>query len=124
MTQDNTDDANSGGLGGFLSEIKDALNNLKTLEIVTAVGQVTRTENPRFIDIDWDKDPKVALTKIDLLQGDITTVYDSEFVTGNYQSLKQFHADREKEGHEIIRKNIDAVKALGNLVLDATKWGS
>ena len=124
MTQDNTDDANPAGLGGFLSEIKDALNNLKTLEIVTAVGQVTRTENPRFIDIDWDKDPKVALTKIDLLQGDITTAYDSEFVTGNYQSLKQFHADREKEGHEIIRKNIDAVKALGNLVLDATKWGS
>lgn len=124
MTQDNTDDGTSKGLGDFLSEIKDALNNLKTLEIVTAVGQVRRTEKPRFIDIDWDKDPKVALTKIDLLQGDITTVYDSEFVTGNYQSLKQFHADREKEGHEIIRKNLEAVKALGQLVLDATKWGS
>lgn len=104
------------------SRIKASLQNLVTLEIVTAVGQVAfeagegETPARSLPDLDHGADPKVILTKIDLLQGDITTVYNEEFVTGNYQCLRDFHAAREKEGHDIIQKNIAALERLLALV--------
>jgi hypothetical protein len=71
---------------------------------------------PRSPDLDYDADPTVILTKIDLLQGDIKTVFNEAFVTGNYQGLREFHARREQEGYEIIQKNIAAIERLLNLV--------
>lgn len=107
----------------LLDTIKNALENLVTLEIVTAVGQIKfqaseQPSNPseRLPDIDFSKDPKVMLTKINLLQGDIRTVLDPAFVTGDYQSLRDFHLAREKEGHDIIQKNLAALKELYNTV--------
>ncbi len=105
-------------------KIKESLENLVTLEIITAVGQVRfeppdkneDAEKTKYPDLDFESDPKVILTKIDLLQGDIKTVYNEEFVTGNYQSLKEFHFEKEKQGHEIIKKNIAALEKLLNLV--------
>ena len=102
-----------------MSELKDkilnSIENLVTLEIITAVGPVQMGPKPdsleddsrSYPDLDYDQNPKVILTKIDMLQGDIKTIYDEEFITGEYQSLKAFHAAREKEGHEIVRKNIE-----------------
>ncbi len=106
------------------TKIKESIKNLVTLEIITAVGQVRfegpdkneKTERSRYPDLDFERDPKVILTKIDLLQGDIKTVYNEEFVTGNYQSLKEFHFEKEKQGHEIIEKNIAALEKLLSLV--------
>jgi hypothetical protein len=103
------------------TQIKESIKNLVTLEIITAVGHVrfepgAENNRPAFPDLDYERDPKVILTKIDLLQGDIKTVYNEEFVTGNYQGLKEFHAAREKEGYEIIQKNIAALERLLNLV--------
>ncbi len=105
-------------------KIVDSIQNLVTLEIVTAVGQIqleakeNRPEDAErsFPDLDYEKDPKVMLTKIDLLQGDITTVYDEEFVTGEYQQLKAYHAAREKEGYDIVQKNIETLEKLLKLV--------
>ncbi len=116
----------SNNLNALVTKIKDSLNNLVTLEIITAVGQVRlkpksgSSQDPErsFPDLDYDKNPKVILTKIDLLQGDIKTVFHEEFVTGNYQSLKDFHADREKEGYEIVHKNLAALKELLEMVQD------
>jgi hypothetical protein len=100
--------------------IREAIENLVTLEIMTAVGQVDAGVGEggasRSPDLDYAADPKVILTKIDLLQGDIKTVFNEEFVTGNYQALRDFHARREQEGYEIIQKNIAAIERLLNLV--------
>ena len=94
----------------LIGQIQEALKNLVTLEIITAVGPVKIEEG--FADIDPEGDPKVILSKIDLLQGDIKTVYDEEYVTGNYKELKEFHKEREKEGHAIIKGNIATIKEL------------
>jgi hypothetical protein len=100
----------------FKQKILDAIMNLVTLEIVTAVGHVVAKDDSGGPDIaDFEKTPMI-LTKIDLLQGDIKTVFSEEFVTGPYKDLKAFHADREKEGHAIIDKNIAALKALVEFV--------
>jgi len=104
------------------ARIRRSLANLTTLEIITAVGHVRYGakdggEGGRdFPDLDYDRDPKVMLSKIDLLQGDIKTIFNEEFVTGNYQGLRDFHEAREKEGHEIIRKNMEALERLWNLI--------
>lgn len=106
-------------LTALINRIKEALENLVTLEVITAVGQVKfggpGTQNP---DLDTDKDYKLILTKIDLLQGDIKTVYDPEFVTGNYRELKEFHKSREEQGHQLVKDNLAALKSLFDLVMD------
>lgn len=113
-------------LNGLITKIKESLVNLTTLEIITAVGQVRmkpKAESAEeisagFPDLDYDHNPRVILTKIDLLGGDIKTVFHEEFVTGNYQNLREFHAGREKEGYEIVQKNLEAIKSLLNLASD------
>ncbi len=99
--------------------ILKAFDNLVTLEIVTAVGHVTRSdEETGALDLDFDRDPKIILTKIDLLQGDIKTVYHEAFVSGEYAELKTFHAAREKEGHGLVRQNIETLERLLKLAND------
>jgi len=108
-------------LNGLIASIKEAIVNLVTLEIVTAVGDVkfqpkSAEEKEKTVAmIDYTKEPKAILTKVDLLQGDIQTVFHEEFVTGNYKELKEFHAAREKQGHEIIKENIAALEKLFQL---------
>lgn len=99
----------------LMADIKQSLEHLVTLEIVTAVGAI-KCDDDHDLDIDYDKDPKMILTKIDLLQGDIKTVYDEAFVTGPYQALRDLHAAREKEGHQLIQNNIVALERLFQFV--------
>jgi hypothetical protein len=107
-------------LQSLLNKIQGALKNLVTLEIVTAVGHVRFKRKPGPAesgewdspDLDDEQDYKAILTRIDLLQGDIKTVFHEEFVTGQYQSLRDFHAAREDKGHQIVRDNIEAIKDL------------
>jgi len=98
----------------LMDKIKKAADNLVTLEIITAVGNVA-LQTDKKPDIDFSQNPKVILTKIDLLQGDITTIFNEEYVTGSYQSLRDFHAAREKQGHEIVEANIAALTKLFEL---------
>ncbi len=113
----------------FAKKIVDSIENLVTLEIVTAVGNVQygpREKRPadakrHFPDLDYDRDPKIMFTKIDLLQGDIKTVYDEAFVTGEYQQLKAYHATKEKEGYQIVQKNIETLERLLKLAAEHIK---
>ena len=102
----------------LIEKIEDALEKAVTLEIITAVGQI-KGGPEKEAEIDWGQNPKVILTKINLLQGDIETVFDPAYVTGDYQALRDFHMAREKEGYDIVHKNLDALKELYTL---ATQW--
>ena len=98
---------------GLIDKIVNALDKLTTLEIVTVVGRVQKDGGKDgALGVDWSADPKVMLSKINVLMGDITTSIDPEFVTGNYQSLRDFHAKREAQGYQIIQDNIQAIKEL------------
>ncbi len=85
--------------GNILDRIFDSINGLTTLSIVTKVG---------------DAEMK---SEINLLDGDITTEIDREFVDGKLAGLREFHATREQQGHEIIENNINALKELAGLFL-------
>ena len=104
----------------LVDRIKEALENLVTLEIVTVVGTdyfkiEGRDKKTLIPDIDPSKTPKAIMTKIKLLQGDIQTFIHEDFIAGPFAELKQFHAEREKQGHEMIKSNIAALGALFDL---------
>lgn len=106
-------------IGDVLKRLEESLENMLTLEIVTAVGAV----QPTVKDANGDRKlaaladgAKILRTRIDLLQGDITTEMDPAFVTGDYEELRSFHAEREKQAIEIVNSNIEAVKSLIALI--------
>jgi hypothetical protein len=97
------------------TKILEAVDDLITLRIITAVGLPKIDGEKGKPEIDFAK-ANVISTKINLLQGDITTLFDPVFVTGGYQCLREFHAAREKEGSEIVQKNIAAIRSLIDLI--------
>jgi hypothetical protein len=98
----------------LLERIEKALNNLVTMRIVTAVGTVTVSvaEDGTMTEKHAVANARGMVTEIDLIQGDIRTYVDPAFVNGDYQSLRAFHAEREKEGAAIIQQNLQTLKAL------------
>ncbi len=98
----------------LIEKIKQALRNLVTLEIITAVGGIKKDGEKAVPDIDFQTD-KAMLTRINLLQGDITTVVNESFATGPYAALRDYHEAKVKEGYAIIEKNIAALERLARL---------
>ena len=79
--------------------ILQSIENLVTLNINTIVD---------------DAGIKKTMTStINLIDGDITTEFDIAFVTGDLKELRDYQTQREAQGHQIIKDNIDA---LGKLI--------
>ena len=96
--------------------IKDKIDNLKTLEIRTIIGNFKWNEGKKKIDYKEEK-VKVIMTQIDLLEGDITTIFSEDFLKEPYDKILNFHAEREKRGQEIIENNLKAVRELFDLAV-------
>lgn len=94
--------------------VTDSLERLLTLEIITAVGNVdpSKSSEPNWPDLASVEQPQMIVSKINLLGGDIRTIFGEAFITGDYKSLVDYHAAREKQGFDIIQNNIAALKAL------------
>ncbi len=128
-------------LADFLPKIQNALKDLVTLEIITAVGNVTEFEIEEQTETGYDeklnnktfktniygskkgqtkidaKVDKVALTRVHLIQGDITTVYHDAYITDdNYIALREYHDKQRDKGLEIVKGNLEAVKRLLDLL--------
>jgi len=111
------------GFDDFVEDLKKAVVNTKTLEITTAVGPISWDVAKQEYVPTTDATVKVMKTKIDLFEGDILTQMDQEFVTGNLQSLRDFHAKTQGDGEGIIKRNVDALEALLALALKLKKGG-
>lgn len=99
----------------FIAKLTQSLENIVTLKVTTYVGTVL----PDASATPTDASAKIMRTQIDMITGDIKTEMDPAFVTGDYASLRDFHAGRELQGAEIIRKNVDTLKQLFHLLRDA-----
>lgn len=99
----------------FLEDLKKAIVNAKTLEITTAVGPITwDAAKQEYVPV-ADATIKAMKTKIDLVEGDMTTQMDPEFATGALQGLRDYHLKVQTEGRDIIKKNLEALESLFNL---------
>ena len=111
-----------GNLEDLGEKIKDGLARLVTLEIVTVIGEIEKVPVDEVQESRWrakaSSAEKGILTKIDLLQGDITTIIPESFFSDERKALREHHNEREKQGLDIVRQNIAAVKELWNLIAD------
>lgn len=99
--------------------IEAGVKDLRQLEVVTVVGPVSVKTNDAgkiVADIAPDADTKAMVTRIDLIDGDIRNLIDPAFVTGDLQSVRDFHNEQVKKGNDIIVRNIEAVADLAKKI--------
>ncbi len=104
----------------FIDKVLEKIDDLKTLEIRTVIGNFKWNPEKKKIDYAEGK-VKSIMTQIDLLEGDITTAFSEDFLEEPYDKIRDFHAEREKRGQEIIDGNLKAVTQLVDLALKALK---
>lgn len=100
----------------FIDKVIEKIENLKTLEIRTIIGEFKWNEKTMRIEYKEDE-VKMIMTQIDLLEGDITTVFSDDFLKEPYEKIRDYHAEREKRGQEIIDGNLKALKELITLLV-------
>lgn len=106
----------------IIDQIKASAEKLVTLEIMTGVGEVTikTTGNGNVqkfdLDIPANYSAKAIYSQVDLVQGDIKTLFHKDFMTQEHEELRTFHRAREAQGHDIIRQNITMLRELKNFI--------
>jgi hypothetical protein len=95
-----------------LDDIKDALSNLVNLDVRTIVGDFDHDDD----GIRAKGDAKSIVTRINLLGGDITTAFSSEFLDSPLDEVRDFHSMREAHALEIVQGNIQALQQLVTLI--------
>ena len=91
---------------GLVKKLLETAGKLVTLEIVTVVGTYDDKINMP------GPSSKMMRTRLNLLEGDKITEVDPEFVNGSLSTLREFHAQAEKQSHDIIKGNIEAIERM------------
>ncbi len=112
----------------ILKTIENAIEQLTTLEIVTALGSVNLTETNTDGKTSYtlgenifQPSAKLMVTRIKLLEGDITTIMPDDFCKPEYEWLRKFHAERENQGLETVQNMLKTMKDLAQFAKDMAK---
>ena len=100
-------------MGLSLENIKDAMDNLINLDIRTIVGEVDFDSKGKMQPATRSKQ---IVSRLNLLDGDITTAFPEEFLQSPLDSVRSFHALRERQAMEIVQGNIRALQHLVGLI--------
>lgn len=100
-------------MGISIEDIKNAMNNLVNLDIRTIVGEVNLDDNGRMQP---NVGSKQIVSRMNLLDGDITTAFSEEFLQAPLDSVRSFHALRERQAMEIVHGNIRALQQMIGLI--------
>lgn len=93
-----------------LKKIEDAVEQLMVLNIRTVVGEFKEDADGK---LQYDaKKADVIVTQINLVDGDITTVFSEKFLEPPLSAIRDFHALREQQGQAIIQGNLRALVEL------------
>lgn len=98
----------------FIKYVEERVVDLTNLEIKTIVGDFDVDVNEK-VSLRRDNDYKLMNSRINLIDGDITTHISKELVSDEYEWMRNFHAHKEEKGHEIIQGNIQAIASLIDL---------
>jgi hypothetical protein len=94
----------------FVKKIQDAFEKLVTLEVVTVVGTYdTQTKQP-------SPGSKMIRTRLNLLDGNKVTEIDPEIATGSLASLREYHAQIEKQANDLIKANLETIERMLRLL--------
>ncbi|HZK09225.1 MAG TPA: hypothetical protein VFC92_13660 [Bacteroidales bacterium] len=84
----------------ILQRIENGIMDITQLKIQTVMGRL-EIDDKNEIEFSPGQEIEGIISKIDLLDGDITTQITEKFYQ-KYPELVQFHQSREARGHEII----------------------
>jgi len=98
----------------FVSNIETRISKLATLEIKTIIGDFEVSEDAQ-IKVNTNIPNHIISSKINLIDGDMTTYISEELVKEKYGWIRDFHAQKELKGHEIVNGNIKAIISLFDL---------
>jgi hypothetical protein len=120
----------------FLENAIASLSNLTRIEVNTLVGDYkfnsvgSGSVTPNGGDESVDNGVKTTIipdstiermcSQINLLTGDITTAMTEKFVV-DYKELREYHAIRENQGHDIVMKNIEILTKIVETLIDFSK---
>jgi hypothetical protein len=96
--------------------IENGIEGLITLQIRTVVGSFTLAPDPTADKLVPTGTAHYLETTTDLVGGDITTKIDDWFLVPERKPVLDMHLQREKQGSDIIKGNIEALKELWKLV--------
>lgn len=113
-TSNQIEKTNVNKLQDFIKYVEERVIDLTNLEIKTIVGDFDVDINEK-VSLRRDQDYKIMNSRINLLDGDITTHISKELVSDEYEWMRNFHAHKEEKGHEIIQGNIQAIASLIDL---------
>jgi hypothetical protein len=110
----------SNSFDDLYGKIEAAVKELTTLKVVTAVGDVTvsqdvREENGQKTEFHAEtyQNTKAILSTIDLMDGDIMTVIDEVFINEeSYKPVREDHLARINDAQKIVAVNIALLKSL------------
>ena len=110
----------SNSFDDLYGKIEAAVKELTTLKVVTAVGDVTvsqdvREENGKKTEFHAEtyQNTKAILSTIDLMDGDIMTVIDEVFINEeSYKPVREDHLARINDAQKIVAVNIALLKSL------------
>lgn len=100
-------------MGLSLEDIKNAMENLVTLDIRTIVGDVSIDDKGKLRPA---PNAKQIVSRMNLLQGDITTAFPEDFLQPPLDNVRNFHALRERQGMDIVQGNIKALQHFIGLI--------
>jgi len=99
----------------LLIKVEEKVDDLTTLEIKTIMGNMIMSDGEIIIP-DGEK-VKGITSRIDLIDGDITTKISEEFYK-SYPELVQWHQSREAKGNEIVENNVLTVVKMISALRD------
>ena len=110
-------------------KIENAVSDLTTLKVITAVGDVDVSQTA--VEQDGEKqvvrgetyqNAKAILSTIDLIDGDISTVMDEVFVNdAGYAGIRDDHLGRVQDAQAIVDKNLKTLEGMVRTVGDILK---
>ncbi len=94
----------------ILNRLSEGIKDITVLNINTVMGQLDIDENGK-ITLQASSNIDGMTSKIDLIDGDITTNISTNFYE-KYPELVQFHQSREAKGGDIIEANMSALTSI------------
>jgi hypothetical protein len=97
----------------FVRSVQQSIKKMTTMEIKTIVGDFALGADEEVTTLGGDY--KVMESQFNLLLGDVTVKIDQELLGPEFEWVRNFHAQKEQQGHQIIQNNINLLLTLINL---------
>lgn len=100
----------------FFQNVAEKLENLSELQIRTLVGEMSYHKNSDSYDFEDGASVEAMESNINLVTGDTDTKITPIFLA-EYEQLREFHMNKEREGQDIIKRNLELMQTIATTLI-------